>query len=79
MIPFVPILQEGEPPFSMFVDLQRKYPWVLPVIEYDGKPNLLAGLEDAVIKPALSMHASLVNRKAEGLIIKHINTFMKNS
>ena len=27
-IPFVPIMQEGETPFSMFADL-TKYPWVL--------------------------------------------------
>ena len=25
MVPFVPILQQGEEPFSMFVDLQNKY------------------------------------------------------
>jgi hypothetical protein len=29
MVPFVPTLQEGEEPFSMFVDLQNKYDWVL--------------------------------------------------
>ena len=35
MVPFVPILQHGEEPFSMFVDLQNKYDWVLqPVVGY---------------------------------------------
>ena len=35
MVPFVPILQKGEEPFAMFVDLQNKYDWVLkPVISY---------------------------------------------
>jgi hypothetical protein len=29
MIPFVPILQNEEEPFAMFVDLQNKYDWVL--------------------------------------------------
>src|SRR5690606_4807432 len=29
MVPFVPILQKGEEPFAMFVDLQRKYRWVM--------------------------------------------------
>ena len=29
MVPFVPILQKGENPFAMFVDLQNKYDWVL--------------------------------------------------
>ena len=28
-IPFVPIIQEGEQPFAMMVDLQKKYNWVL--------------------------------------------------
>src|SRR6516164_6234379 len=35
MVPFVPILQQGEESFSMFVDLQNKYDWVLqPVVGY---------------------------------------------
>src|ERR1700719_2798214 len=34
MIPFVPILQEGEPAFSMFVNLQTKYDWVLNSLAY---------------------------------------------
>jgi hypothetical protein len=35
MVPFVPILQQGEQPFAMFVDLQNKYDWVLqPVVGY---------------------------------------------
>ena len=34
-IPFVPIIQEGESPFAMMVDLQKKYPWVLPTRSYD--------------------------------------------
>jgi hypothetical protein len=29
MVPFAPILQDGEEPFAMFVDLQNKYHWVL--------------------------------------------------
>src|SRR5262249_33386384 len=33
-IPFVPIIQEGESPFAMMVDLQKKYPWVLPTRSY---------------------------------------------
>src|SRR5262249_11785130 len=31
MIPFAPILQEGEEAFAMFKDLQLKYQWVLDV------------------------------------------------
>ena len=31
MVPFAPILEEGQLPFAMFVDLQNKYDWVLDV------------------------------------------------
>ena len=79
MIPFVPILQEGETPYSMFIDLQRKFTWVLPVIEYDTLANLLAGLEDGVISPALSKHEELIERKAEELRITHIRDVLSRN
>lgn len=72
MIPFVPIIQEGEPPFAMFSDLQLKYPWVLDTITYDTKENLLDGLEKAIIEPALSKHEELVARRAAGVKVKSI-------
>jgi uncharacterized protein YjbI with pentapeptide repeats len=35
MVPFVPILEKGQDPFTMFVDLQNRYDWVLePIIVY---------------------------------------------
>jgi uncharacterized protein YjbI with pentapeptide repeats len=61
MLPFVPILQEGEQPFSMFVDLKRKYSdWVLDTLMYDTPSHLIQGLEEAVVKPALEKHAELL-------------------
>jgi hypothetical protein len=75
-IPFVTILQSGEAPFSMFKNLTM-YDWVLkPVITYDTKQGLLAGLEQAVIKPALKKHAELTYRKAEELKTRSIEDFM---
>jgi len=75
-IPFVTILQEGEPPFSMFKDLTA-YDWVLqPVITYGTRQSIVAGLEAAVIGPALRKHVELVNRKAEALRTKPIEEFM---
>jgi hypothetical protein len=32
MVPFAPILQKGERPFAMFVDLKNKYDWVLKCV-----------------------------------------------
>ncbi len=51
-IPFVPILQDGEQPFSMFRD-PTAFHWVLPLLCYDSCGNLLAALDDAVISSAL--------------------------
>jgi hypothetical protein len=68
MIPFAPILREGEPPFSMFLDLQQKYrDWMLDLLTYRSEVELLAVLEDAVITPALKLAADLRTRKSEGL------------
>src|SRR5215470_8859095 len=42
MVPFAPILQQGEQPFSMFVDLQIQYDWVLqPVVGYHSVERLI--------------------------------------
>ena len=40
-IPFVPIIQEGEQPFAMMVDLQKKYNWVLNTRTYSSKEALI--------------------------------------
>ena len=36
MIPFVPIIQKGEQPFSMFKDLANKYEWIMDTLQYDS-------------------------------------------
>jgi hypothetical protein len=36
MVPFAPILEKGQAPFPMFVNLQNKYDWVLPLICYSS-------------------------------------------
>jgi uncharacterized protein YjbI with pentapeptide repeats len=76
MIPFVPILAEGELPFAMFIDLQRKFDWVLEVLTYDSIDNLLAGLQDAVIAPALQKHEALVQRRARAVGTRHIQQYL---
>jgi uncharacterized protein YjbI with pentapeptide repeats len=79
MIPFVPIIAEGEPPFSMFIDLQHKFDWVLDVLEYDSIDHLLAGLQDAVIAPALQKHEALVQRRARVVETRHIQDYLPHS
>jgi uncharacterized protein YjbI with pentapeptide repeats len=76
MIPFVPIIAEGEPAFSMFIDLQRKFDWVLDVLTYDSIDHLLAGLEGAVITPALQKHEALVRRRAQAVGTRHILQYL---
>jgi hypothetical protein len=58
-IPFVPIIQEGEHPFAMMVDLQKKYDWVLDTISYDALDTLLEILKPYIIDPAIRKHDEL--------------------
>jgi hypothetical protein len=53
MVPFVTILQRGQPAFGMFDDLPRKYHWALPLMEYNTADTLLAAFDHKVVAPAL--------------------------
>jgi len=76
MTPFVPIIQEGEQPFAMFIDLQNKYrDWVLDTLLYDTPSNLINVLERAIVKPALERQAELLLIKAQGLRTRHIKDY----
>jgi len=55
-IPFVPIIQEGEQPFAMMVDLQKKYNWVLETRTYSSKEALINKLKEGIIDPAMQKH-----------------------
>jgi hypothetical protein len=77
MIPFVPILQVGETPFAMFVDLKQKYDqWVLDLLRYDTLENLRLAFEPAIIVPALEKHAELAGRKAQTLVERDIRSYL---
>ena len=58
-IPFVPIIQEGESPFAMMVDLQKKYNWVLDTISYDSIDTLIEILKPHIIDPAIKKRDEL--------------------
>jgi hypothetical protein len=73
MVPFAPILQQGEQPFSMFVDLQNKYDWVLqPVVGYPTVDRLIEVLEDKVVRPAEAKFNELLARRANQLRVENI-------
>lgn len=76
MIPFVPIIQEDEEPFSMFRDLKQKYgEWVLDVLKYDSVSSLLEVLDKAIVQPALEMSDKLLCKKTEEIQTRHVNDY----
>jgi hypothetical protein len=77
MIPFVPILQDGEPAFSMFADLQTKFDWVLNTLRYDSTRSLIDVLDDAVINLALAKRHELDLRRARDTPTRHVNDYRK--
>jgi len=73
MVPFAPILQQGEQPFSMFVDLQNKYDWVLkPVVGYPSIDRLIEVLEDKVVRPAEAKFNELLTRRTKQLRVENV-------
>jgi hypothetical protein len=69
MVPFVPLLQEGEQPFSMFEDLWKKYrDWVLEPLNYESVDQLIRVFKNAVVDPANQRLELLRIRKAETLV-----------
>jgi hypothetical protein len=75
MIPFVPIIEKGEQPFSMFQDLWQKYDWVLDPRGYSSATELVDLIDPAVIEPAKRRRDELEARKAEALIIRDIQDY----
>ena len=64
-IPFVPIIQEGESPFAMMVDLQKKHDWVLDTISYKDGDQLIRILKKGIIDRAMQKHDELRLIKAQ--------------
>jgi len=71
MVPFVTIIQQGERPFSMFVDLWKKYEkWVLKPLEYASLEELLANFRKGIINRALKKEKELLEYK----VIERVDT-----
>ncbi len=51
-VPVQPILLEGQQEYAMFVDLKKRYHWVLEPFQYKSEELLIADLSDRVIAPA---------------------------
>src|SRR5262249_6799264 len=68
MIPLVPILQQGETPMAMFLELQNRYDWVLaPIIVYPSVDRLIEVLEDKIVRPAEAKFNELLARRTKQL------------
>jgi hypothetical protein len=73
MVPFVPIIQEGEEPFPMFKDLYIQYKkWVLTPLKYDSSDGLIRVLDKEIINPALEVHNNLLAEKAAEMPLRHV-------
>ena len=79
-IPFVPIIQAGEKPFSMLSDLQSKYDWVLqPVITYSAPENLILGFKKGILDRAWHKHQALQKKKTAVIETQSIDDFTRQS
>jgi Pentapeptide repeats (8 copies) len=66
MVPFILILEEGQDPIAMFVDLQKKYDWVFePLIAYSSIDRLIEVLEDKIVRPAEAKFNQLLVQRAK--------------
>ena len=68
MLPFIPIIQKGEQSFSMFLNLQNKYDWVLDLLKYDSEIDLIKVFQKGIIDRALEKEKELLLRKAQNQI-----------
>ncbi len=74
-IPFVPIIKEGEEPFSMFRDL-TKYPWMLRLLTYPSLTDLKQGFKKAIIDRAFDKYKELLKLKAQGMETVSVKDFL---
>ena len=66
MVPFRPIIEEGEQPFAMLQDLWINHPdRVFEPIYYSSVDALIASLDEKIIQPAEARVVELRKRKAE--------------
>ena len=73
MVPFQPIIEEGEKPFAMLQDLWIKHrDWVFEPIEYSSVDRLIETMDEEIIGPAETRFDELVMRRAETLKVRRV-------
>jgi hypothetical protein len=73
MVPFRPIIEEGEKPFAMLQDLWiKRRDWVFEPIYYSSLDALVGALDEKIIRPAEMRFAELLARKAERMKGEHV-------
>lgn len=64
MVPIVPLIRNDQEPFSMFVDLQRKYgTWLLDLIEYSSSKQLKDNFNTVILGKVIEVEKTLSNLK----------------
>jgi hypothetical protein len=82
-IPFVPIIQEGEDPFSMFQDLHAAFGdaatgRMLALLRYPSPEILVQVLKRAIIEPAQQRAEELAARKSEPLPTRDARSYLES-
>jgi hypothetical protein len=73
MIPFQPIIAEGESPFAMLQDLWINYSdRVFRPVHYSSVDALIASLDEKIIQPAEARFVELLKRKADTMGGEHV-------
>jgi uncharacterized protein YjbI with pentapeptide repeats len=73
MVPFRPIIEEGEKPFAMLQDLWIKHrEWMFEPLYYSSVDALIASLDEKIIRPAEARFVELVRRKGETMRGEHV-------
>jgi hypothetical protein len=73
MVPFQPIIQEGEQPFAMLQDLWIKHrAWLFEPIEYSSVDRLIETFDSEIIAPAETRFDELVLRRAERMTSRRV-------
>jgi hypothetical protein len=73
MVPFLPIIEEGQEPFAMLTDLWIKHrDWVFEPLYYSSLDALVGALDNEIIGPAQTRFDELIVRKAEAMKGRHV-------